>query len=161
MLQLKIGHPRIDPGFGDPTVGSREGKVMKVLVAVDSSARSEALVSEVSARPWPPGTQITVLNVLDVEDFLSSAIYRENIREKENKAAISLVQTSARRIANKDVETFARVIENYPALGVIDYAKEWGADLIFVGSHGHAGVGRLLLGSVAKAIAHNAPCSTE
>src|SRR5262250_2245961 len=123
---------------------------MKVLVAVDSSTRSEAVVSEVASRPWPRGTKITVLNVLDVEDFLSSANYRENIRESENKAATSLVQTIARRLASPDVETVARVIENYPAVGIIDYAKEWGADLIIVGSHGQAGLGKFLIGSVAR-----------
>jgi nucleotide-binding universal stress UspA family protein len=118
-------------------------------------------MSEVAARPWPAGTEITVLNVLDVEDFLSSAIYRENIRENENRAATSLVQNIARRLASPDVKTFAKVIENYPATGIIDYAKEWGADLIIVGSHGHAGLGKFLLGSVARVVAHNAPCSVE
>jgi nucleotide-binding universal stress UspA family protein len=134
---------------------------MKVLLAVDPSTRSEALVNEVASRPWPVGTQITVLNVLDVEDFLSAANYRENVRETENKAATSMVKEIARRLASPGVETFAKVIENYPALGIVDYAKEWGADLIFVGSHGHAGLGKFLIGSVARVVAHNAPCSVE
>lgn len=134
---------------------------MKVLLAVDSSTRSEALVNEVAGRPWPNGTQITVLTVLDVEDFLSSANYRENVRETENKAATSMVQEIARRLASPAIETLAKVIENYPALGIVDYAKQWGADLIFVGSHGHAGMGKFLIGSVARVVAHNAPCSVE
>src|SRR5262249_53230627 len=103
---------------------------MRVLVAVDASTRSEALVSEVAARPWPAGTLITVLNVLDVEDFLSSANYRENIRENENKAAGSLVQNIARRLESPNVKTFTKVIENYPATGIIELREGMGS-----GSH--------------------------
>jgi nucleotide-binding universal stress UspA family protein len=136
-------------------------EAMKVLVAVDSSTRSEVVAAEVAGRPWPRGTQITVLSVLDVEDLLSSQIYLDNIREKENQAAMSLVQNVASRISSPEVETFTRVIESYPAVGIIDYAKEWGAGLVVVGSHGHTAIGRLLLGSVAKAVVHNALCSVE
>lgn len=40
-------------------------------------------------------------------------------------------------------------------------AKEWGADLIVVGSHGLRGITRLLIGSVAEAVAMHAHCSVE
>lgn len=43
----------------------------------------------------------------------------------------------------------------------VDEADTWGADLIVVGSHGHTGMMRWLLGSVATAIVRHASCSVE
>jgi nucleotide-binding universal stress UspA family protein len=45
-----------------------------------------------------------------------------------------------------------------PAKGLLDIAKELCADLIIVGSHGEAGIARLLLGSVAQDVVEDASC---
>jgi nucleotide-binding universal stress UspA family protein len=42
---------------------------------------------------------------------------------------------------------------------IAETAGQWGADLIVIGSHGRKGFNRLLLGSVAEAVLHLAPCS--
>ena len=44
---------------------------------------------------------------------------------------------------------------------IIDFAAEWSADLIVVGSHGRSGIERFLLGSVAEFVARHAACSVE
>jgi nucleotide-binding universal stress UspA family protein len=44
---------------------------------------------------------------------------------------------------------------------ILDQAKEWGADLIVLGSHGRRGVERLMLGSVSESVAIYAHCSVE
>ena len=44
---------------------------------------------------------------------------------------------------------------------ILDAASEWNADLIVLGSHGRAGLGRFLLGSVSEAVARHARCSVQ
>jgi nucleotide-binding universal stress UspA family protein len=44
---------------------------------------------------------------------------------------------------------------------IVDEARKWSADLIVLGSHGHTGMKRLLLGSVASSVVSHAPCSVE
>jgi nucleotide-binding universal stress UspA family protein len=44
---------------------------------------------------------------------------------------------------------------------IVEEAKQWGADLILMGSHGRTGLKRVLLGSVAEYVVAHAPCSVE
>lgn len=45
-----------------------------------------------------------------------------------------------------------------PGTMIADYAKENGAELVIISSHGRTGVSRLLLGSVAERVVRLAPC---
>jgi nucleotide-binding universal stress UspA family protein len=45
-----------------------------------------------------------------------------------------------------------------PAAEIVKTAKQWPADLIVIGSHARHGIQRALLGSVAEAVLHRAPC---
>lgn len=45
-----------------------------------------------------------------------------------------------------------------PGSVVADRAKELGAELIVIGSHGRSGIARLMLGSVAERVTRLAPC---
>jgi nucleotide-binding universal stress UspA family protein len=46
-----------------------------------------------------------------------------------------------------------------PAHEIVAAAREWGADLIVVGTHGRQGIGRVFLGSVAETVLRHAPCA--
>lgn len=134
---------------------------MKVLLAIDSSALSEAVVSEVERRPWPPGSVVCVLTVIDLMALTSAIGYLEPFIKSENDAAKTLVEAVAERLSRRDLQTTTIAVEGYPGAGIVEEAEKWGADLIFVGSHGHGGFVRFLLGSIAKAVVQNASCSVE
>lgn len=134
---------------------------MKVLLAIDSSALSEAVVSEVERRPWPPDTSVCVLTVIDLLALTSAVGYLEPFIKSENDAARALVDSVAERLAGRDLQTTAIAVEGYPGTSIVEEATKWGADFVFVGSHGHSGFVRFLLGSIAKAVVQNAPCSVE
>lgn len=85
-----------------------------------------------------------------VDDFLSSL--REGGRDLLEKA-----QLEAR---NAGLEAETQLIE---ALGhsaadlILDQAREWGADLIVMGTHGRRGIRRVVLGSDAEQVLREAP----
>ena len=134
---------------------------MKVLLAIDSSVLSEAVVSEVERRPWPPETNVCVLTVIDLLALTSAVGYLEPFIKSENEAARALVHSVAERLAGRGLQTTASAVEGYPGTSIVEEATKWGADFVFVGSHGHSGFVRFLLGSIAKAVVQNVPCSVE
>ena len=134
---------------------------MRILLAIDSSALSEAVISEVEARPWPAGTEVCVLTVIDLFALTYNVGYLEPFMKNEDDAARVLVQEVAERFTRRDLQTTTQVAEGYPTTSIVEEAEKYAADFVFVGSHGHGGFVRFLLGSVAKAIVQNAACSVE
>lgn len=72
---------------------------------------------------------------------------------RESRTALGQL---AQRLEVEDAELW---VVNAPSTkeGILGAAKEHGADLIVVGSHGRHGLA-LLLGSTANAVLHGAPC---
>jgi len=128
---------------------------MKVLVAIDNSP--ETILEAVVNRQWPARTTFCVLNVVNLQRFERlPALIEDATREGER-----LVQEGAKRIFGAGYEAFSKTSPGHPRSDISCFAKEWAADLILVGSHGHGAVGRFLLGSVAQGVLRTAPCSVE
>jgi nucleotide-binding universal stress UspA family protein len=134
---------------------------MKILLAIDSSASSEAALIEVASRPWPTPSTFCVLHVPDLYTPIEGQTGKTQLMDAQYRGAQSLVMSAADKLASCGLEVVTRVTEGYPPAAIVEYAKEWGADLIVVGSHGLSRVMRFLLGSVAKAVVRHAPCSVE
>jgi nucleotide-binding universal stress UspA family protein len=58
----------------------------------------------------------------------------------------------------RDLRVETRVEEGDPAYGILAVAKEIGAGMIVMGTHGRTGIRRLLMGSVAEEVLRKAPC---
>jgi nucleotide-binding universal stress UspA family protein len=56
------------------------------------------------------------------------------------------------------VKTEHRVLQGDPADQILKVAKDCGADVIVMGTHGSTGLTRLLMGSVAETVMRKAPC---
>jgi nucleotide-binding universal stress UspA family protein len=134
---------------------------MKILVAIDSSPSSQVVLSEVAARPWPKDSVICVLNVIDLFRMPFEVLSRGTPGEAESRAANLLVNSAADRLARAGIEVTTVVTEGFPPTSIVEYADRWHADFIIVGSHGHSGISRFLLGSVAQGVLRGAHCSVE
>ena len=133
---------------------------MKVLIANDCSPAADLVLAEAAARPWPKDTSFTVIHVVDLYRFAGlPALLEEGKRESDQVAAA--VKVSAEPLERAGHHAAFQIIEGFPRKTIPQYAKEWRADLLMAGSHGHGAIARFLLGSVAQSILRTAPCSVE
>ena len=143
---------------------------MKVLLAVDGSPHSHIAVAEVAERPWPDGTVVEVLTVIHAAApmvldpaFAVAAAHAEQIEEEQRGLAATVVESAVQQIRMKAPKLTAatKVVDGNPKDAILEEAREWGADLIVVGSHGYGRLKRMVVGSVAGAVVANAPCSVH
>ncbi|MGD0435542.1 MAG: universal stress protein [Bryobacteraceae bacterium] len=130
---------------------------MKILLAVDSSAASEAAAKAIAARPWPKDTTIQILSVADT----SSAWNAPELEEGLLKSAQEAVSAAADLLKSPAIAATSLVLTGDPKTVVVDYASQTEVDLIVVGSHDESDAMRFLLGSVTRAVVRFAPCSVE
>jgi nucleotide-binding universal stress UspA family protein len=130
---------------------------MKILIASDGSPSSEPLIHEAASRPWPTGTEFTVVTVVDPFFFTRAPLLLEEAKQKTTQS----LAEQAKPLADAGWPVNADVILDSPRHALPRIASALSADLILLGSHGRGTVGRLLLGSTAQAVLRHAECSVE
>lgn len=143
---------------------------MKILLAVDGSACSEAAVAEITKRPWPPGSEIRVLTAYDLplmpapEAWAISPDYCDRLQQAVLEQAETVAHATSEKLSAALGDSFkvtSRVVAGSPKLMILEEAEQWNPDLIVVGSHGYRGWQKFLLGSVSQAVVAHAKCSVE
>ncbi len=81
--------------------------------------------------------------------------YAERVQDKLSELLHALFGA---RALTGEVHFFVHARIGHATDEILDLAKEVGADLIIVGSHGRTGIKRLLLGSVSEAVVRGARC---
>lgn len=130
--------------------------VKHVLVPFDDSEQARNALDHALAEY--PNDEITAIHVLDpaewgydsAEGGLGKRWHDEAIDKSENVEAAAVAMAD-----EQGVEITTVVEDGIPSDAVVEYTNENEIDHIVVGSHGRSGAKRLLLGSVAEAIARN------
>jgi nucleotide-binding universal stress UspA family protein len=84
-------------------------------------------------------------------------LYQGGGTERAHKA----IAAAAEILKDTGAEISGEVIADRPAKRILNEAKDWGADLIVVGSRDRRGIRRLLSASVSEAVANRAHCSVK
>lgn len=136
----------------------------RVLVAVDGSKGSDLAVASAASRSWSKGTRVRVVSVLD-EAGLSEALRKIRSTHGNPDPRARWVemksQSAARILSEPGISTETRVVLGDARIALLREARDWQADVIFMGSRGLPGLDRYVLGSVSSAVAAHAPCTVE
>lgn len=127
----------------------------QILVATDFSDASDAALAYGRELSSAFGASLHVLHVLEntfmrpvpADPYVLKAAATRHLADRITD------QDRAQRHA-----TATMTMSDTPAGEIVKYARAHGVDLIIMGTHGRAGMARLLLGSVAETVVRTAPC---
>jgi nucleotide-binding universal stress UspA family protein len=135
---------------------------MKILLCVDPSENSAAAVRAVAAQCRPQEVEVRVLHVLQPITLMAAPqmdpMYTPELQDEGGEAR-KLVDRIAGELRSAGFQAQSVVAKGDIRETIVNIAETWPADLIVMGSRGHGGLKRLLLGSVAEFVARHAPCS--
>lgn len=139
---------------------------MKILLATDGSEFSLAATRSVAERPWPENSAVRVISVAEmitpvIEPWYVDVEFMQSLSDEATTRARDAALAAEEIIGEAGLKGSGLVLPGFAKPAILDEAKEWGADLVVLGSHGLRGITRLLIGSVAETVAMHAHCSVE
>ncbi len=133
-----------------------------IICAIDGSDLSTKALKHALALASKTGGKVTAVTVTEPSVIVSpgaemmmvdtGTIIADLDKAKEESAKATLADAETLASASGIAITKLHVANSTAADGIIQAAKEAGADLIVMGSHGRRGLGRLLLGSQAAEV---------
>ena len=142
---------------------------MKILIAYDGSPSADYAVDEMVRRPWPAGSEVRIVTVLEntapVPPEIGVELYGpvlEKIRLTQRQSMQEGLEKAAARFRTRgDLKVDWELREGAVNRTLLDSIRTFGANLVVAGSHGATAIERLFLGSVSHALVTHAPCSVE
>jgi nucleotide-binding universal stress UspA family protein len=134
----------------------------RILVATDFSLHAAAALEQAIDLAKRLGASLVLVHAYDLPlpALHPYAVtvpdpYIQACRDEARRRLDALLED----VRGRGVEAEARLEVVPAAVAVCEAAKEEGCDLIVMGTHGHRGIARALLGSVAERTLRMAPCS--
>ncbi|MBS3909661.1 MAG: universal stress protein [Actinobacteria bacterium] len=122
----------------------------KVLLPVDGSKYSDEAAKRAIELTKNYGGKLTILTVVDINPELFAIA--PDIADQVEMGAKSIVDEAKALAEKAGIDAEMVLVEGEPYEKIIGVAKDVGAGLICMGSHGRTGIGRLMMGSVTERV---------
>jgi len=142
---------------------------VRLVVGVDGSPACLAAVREMESRTWPARSEVRVIAVNQplTPTFVGKFIppvgkIIEESNQVDREWLKTILESITEQLRESGLKASNEFREGNPKQVIVQFAEEWGADCIFVGSLGFGNrFERFLLGSVSASVAARAHCSVE
>ena len=142
---------------------------MKVVLATDGSETSAAATDALKTVALADGDLVKIISIVDMAVPLAIDIYggylpdTTELEKAAKESAAKVLEETEKKIRvyfpDRELQITTDILFGTPESRIVETAEEIGCDLIVLGSHGHNGWERLLLGSVSDSVVHHAHCS--
>ncbi len=147
----------------------------RILVAVDNSSVSQQAFSKAVSLAKALSSNLHIIHVIlpVTQEYQDSSLIafsggfypgetNEVVKETWSNieaSGLSVLQDFCEK--SKEAGVVAEFTQKIgqPDHEIVEFAKDWGADLIVVGSHGRRGLNEFVLGSVSNYVLHHVSCS--
>lgn len=135
-----------------------------ILVPIDGSATSQKALEEAVRLARLTGGRLRLLHIVDPLEHLSgfetAGVYLRDMQPALVQAGEELLEKAKAGVNAPDLTVETELFEGTGGRVsdmIIDRAKNWGADLIVLGTHGRRGIERVMMGSDAEQVVRLAP----
>ena len=139
----------------EKVIGHTHSDVM--VVPRNSSIAGKGIILPVDGSRYSEAAAVTVLNLVK-QCAAPVTIVSVAVDERLKDDAKTLAEQYQTLMASAELKANIDVRVGRPEEGIIACAKEHGADLIVMGSHGRTGLERLLIGSVSERVIGHSEC---
>lgn len=146
----------------------------KILVAVDQSEFSQQALTQAVAIAKAFQAELHLVHVLSPleQEYQATSLafgvsaysetLEEAIRERwqtSEEEGIEMLRSLCEEAKQAGVESEFTQTFGQPERKICEFAQNWNADLIVIGSHGRKGLNELFIGSVSNYVSHHVPCA--
>ena len=136
-----------------------------IVVGTDGSPTAERAVQQAAGLAADEGARLVVVSAYQQGERRVSRADVDQVPDDIRHTLTDRAQTEelaerGRTIAREAgvAKVVVQALEGDPAAVLLEAARDFGADLIVVGSRGLTSHAHFILGSVASSVAHHAPC---
>jgi nucleotide-binding universal stress UspA family protein len=135
--------------------------VRRIVVATDFSGTADRGLDVAITMARALGAQLTIVHVTQpavvlpppLEMLPTTTLFPDLPRRVQDGLAAGAVRA---REAGVKCETVQ--LSGSAASEIVGHAKDTGADMLVMGTHGHGGLAHAVMGSVTERVVHGAPC---
>lgn len=138
---------------------SEKTEGFRVLLATDGSVASLAASQALAEMSLPENTEVRVVSAVNpmIYSLEELGLTGDTGTDHAHRAIGNAVQV----LSGAPLKISAEVIAGNAARQIVVRARDWGADLIVLGTNERRGLSRLLFGSTSAAVASRAHCSVR
>ncbi len=137
----------------------RDFQIKKILLPIDFSAISYEILPTISAIADKFNSEIDLLHVVETGHHIDKTSQEEEYRYFEKiKERLSEEWELPEKFSSIECRKFIRHHSGSAGYGVLEFAQDWGVDLIAMTTHGRSGFSKALLGSVTEKVIKIATC---
>lgn len=130
-------------------------KAKKILVPTDFSENSQFALRYAASLAKDMGAELLLVFVNDPVGFVETGFSGYPVANQGPEFERMLGEIE---LPDSSIPTRRIMLEGDPASEIIREAKDEDVDMIVIATHGHTGLQRLLLGSVAEVVVRKSPC---
>ena len=137
-------------------------EIHKILTPLDFSSRAQAGLHYAKGLARRFGSQLLLLHVIEPivypADLGYTPLITDEMMDEMEREAKTHIERLAEQLRAEGFAAEGHLRIGQPYLEICEGARELGADLIVITTHGHTGLRHVLLGSTAERVVRYAPC---
>lgn len=130
----------------------------EILVPTDGSAAAAEVIPHAVEIASRTGARIHAVSVLNFGDLVAGDSYQmpSDLQDHVKQRAVEAAEQVEQKATEAGIEVTTSVPTGRPSRVLLEYVDEHGIDLVTIGTHGHSGIQRVLLGSTTERIMRHA-----